>query len=247
MYDLSSRVSGSMIWYSSSMPSVRDGAFMSSLAESYRGSDHEGRHGRAAAGGDVEQRRGREARQAAVHVTRRGRRTGRCRACGRRISTRPSTSSGTAPSGARCAPARCTARSSAVRDRRLPGRVVDLPAEHDALAAVVVVRLEHELLAVRSDERQQVDLGSPSKTVRRSSTTRVHGMCAAIAARSSALNSAGVALVAQHREARLLVQHLAAERVHHAHRAVPHGPHHRVVHPARARPARRSAPACRSG
>ena len=28
MYDFSSPVAGSMIWYSSSMPSVRDGAFM---------------------------------------------------------------------------------------------------------------------------------------------------------------------------------------------------------------------------
>src|SRR5688500_2793459 len=62
MYERSSRVWGSMIWYSSSMPIVRLGGFMvSSLL------DHERRHRRTAAGRHVHQRIGGHPRKAAVH------------------------------------------------------------------------------------------------------------------------------------------------------------------------------------
>ncbi len=68
-----------------------------------------------------------------------------------------------------------------------------------------------------------------------------------MAACSSAREETRVALVAQHGEARLLVQHLAAEGIHHADRAVAHRAHDRMIDAAPARPARGSAPACRSG
>src|SRR5256886_11021985 len=42
-------------------------------------------------------------------------------------------------------------------ERLLPLVLVDRPAEHHALAAVLVVRLEHQSVAVRDDEVAQID------------------------------------------------------------------------------------------
>ena len=42
-------------------------------------------------------------------------------------------------------------------DGLLPFRLRNLPAEDDALAAVFVVRLEDELIAILGDEREEVD------------------------------------------------------------------------------------------
>ena len=100
----------------------------------------------------------------------------------------------------------------------------------DPLAAVVVVRLEHETVAMLDDERDQIDLagrGTSSAAPRRA---RVHGMWASIASRCSLGEERRVALVAQHGQARLLVQDLALERIHHADRAIAHRSQDRAVH-----------------
>src|SRR3954469_13589671 len=66
MYDCSSRVCGSMIWYSSSTPIVREGGFIVLVCLPFF--DEEGRHGRPASSRHVQQRSRRESRQVSFHV-----------------------------------------------------------------------------------------------------------------------------------------------------------------------------------
>src|SRR5260221_7635467 len=68
MYDRSSRVSGSMIWYSSSMPSVREGACMQVPCVGLSPFSNERGGLTSTARGDVEQRCRAQPRQYAVHV-----------------------------------------------------------------------------------------------------------------------------------------------------------------------------------
>ena len=95
------------------------------------------------------------------------------------------------------------------RDRRVPRALVGLPAERHAGAAVLVVRLEHEALAVR--RRYSADRSSAVAVVPSSRTTRVHGTCAAIGSQIVGVEQVAVAVVGQHREERLLVRDLAAQ------------------------------------
>ena len=260
----SSRVSGSMIWYSSSMPMVRLGAFIVRLRA--------GMHERAVIGrrgpthppirrewlGTADRARDLTVRSttnvgtvlpppavtlssAAVEsrvrqpsIAAPSGRTARCRSSGRcRCSRAIGPGRVRLARDRRPAPARYSGSARAVRTAACPARLVHGPAQHDARPAVVVVRLEHQPVAVSGDRRAP-GRSRPSRARScRSSTTRVHGMCVAIACRSAGREQPGVALVRQHRQARLLVQHLAAERVHHADGAVPHRPDHRWSTPSR--------------
>ena len=118
--------------------------------------DQERRHGAAAASGDVQQRIGGDARQTTVHklplahiggrvehaladlhasIDQRGKRLGRQRH-----------------------PILNDVRGVQGRLHRLaPARIIDRPAQDDALAAVVVVGLENQTILVVDDEGNQVD------------------------------------------------------------------------------------------
>src|SRR5262249_25119759 len=65
MYDFNSPVFESMIWYSSSIPMVSDGACIRPPLARF---DQERRHGLPPAGGHIDQGLGRDPGQAAVHV-----------------------------------------------------------------------------------------------------------------------------------------------------------------------------------
>ena len=94
-----------------------------------------------------------------------------------------------------------------------------LPSERDAGAAVLVVRLQHELSRSRADELERAVAVAPSFSVATSATRRVHGTCARSTACSSARTVAAYRRIGQHREERLLVGQLAAEGVGDADRA----------------------------
>ena len=98
------------------------------------------------------------------------------------------------------------------------------------MAAVVVVRLEHELGPMPGDEIEQVHPAAPvggpplldppgPGHVRRDRRQLL------------AVEEPGVPLVAQHRQAGLLVKQLAAPRVGHEHGAVAHRADQRLLHP----------------
>ena len=128
--------------------------------------------------------------------------------------------------------------ASAVLIARLPRVVVDFPAEDDALAAVLVVRLEHELVAwsaMYGSRSIVVAVVRSSVAPRRRASTE---STRSIASLLLVVEQVGVALVVQHREARLLVQDLAARRIDHAHLAVAHRAQDRMIDARRARPAR---------
>jgi hypothetical protein len=106
-------------------------------------------------------------------------------------------------------------------DRFLPGLRGDVPAEHDALAAVFVVGLQDQLLAVRLDPGKQVDLlaardGPAFLDDPRPGNVRVDHfpLCRREEVR--------VPFIAECGQAGLLVQQFAAERVDHADGAVTH-------------------------
>src|SRR6266480_3120609 len=158
MYDLSSRVVGSMIWYSSSMPSVSDGGF---------------------------------------------------------IAPPPGTSA------LAILRQRCTHRT-------LPRRVVHLPAEHNALPAVLIIGLEHQAIALGQDERDEIHLAAAMQGLLLGHGAGP-GYMGVDRPTLDDRKQLGVPLIAQHGETRLLVKDLAPKRVHHAHRAGPHGADHRMV------------------
>ena len=72
-------------------------------------------------------------------------------------------------------------RAQRVGQRGLPLRLRHLPADVHALAAVLVVRLQHQLVAVRRGCARRGRSRGPSRVVRPSRTRRVQGTWAAMA------------------------------------------------------------------
>jgi hypothetical protein len=116
--------------------------------------------------------------------------------------------------------------------RGVPRALIDQPPEHDPLPAVVVVRLQHQAVAVRARPLHEVDF-APVGAER---LPRLHHPRPRDVPRERLLLRRGeqgrVPLVGEHGQRRLLEQDFAPERVHHAHRPVAHRPHDGVVDPA---------------
>src|SRR5512140_480160 len=229
MYDFSSRVSGSIIWYSSSIPIVSEGAFIALPVRDGRSSrlEHVRRNIRATAGGDVEQRGSPESRHAPFHV--------RAVAHERRGVEHPIEDPELAIDHRWIG--LCRERDAILhdvrllprgREPRLPLGVGGLPAEHDPLAAVFIVRLEYESFPAVANEARQVDLlaienGMP--VFYHASPRHVHPD----RRRLLHAEQASISFIAQYGETRLLVQQLAREGVDHAHGVVAHRADHRPV------------------
>src|SRR5207237_717154 len=102
------------------------------------------------------------------------------------------------------------------------------PTQHDALATILVIGLQYQMLAVFFNEAQQVDLHAAELSAAvahaaRPGNVRLDGV------QLRRLEHRRVSLVTKHGKAQLLVQYLAAERVHHAHCAVAHRTYDRMI------------------
>src|SRR5437588_412285 len=103
-------------------------------------------------------------------------------------------------------------------DRAVPLRLAGLPSERDAGAAVLVVRLDDEAIAMAAQVRDEIDLAAfePNVALAYERGPRHVAANDGALALAEQLRSA---LVGQHGEERLLVGNLAAQRVRHAHGA----------------------------
>src|SRR5439155_408397 len=106
-----------------------------------------------------------------------------------------------------------------------------LPPEHDSRPTTRIIRLEHEAFALIDDEGHQVHrsvlmAGLPLRNHARPGNMRVDRLTLVSREQSR------IPLVTQHRQARFLVEQLAAKGIHHAHRAGLDGVDHRVVRAA---------------
>src|ERR1041384_4727026 len=139
MYERSSRVAGSMIWYSSSIPIVREGGFMRPRFSSLL--DDERRHRRASARRHVHQRGRAPPGETAVRV-------GAAEDERRRVhdpvreDQRAVRHGGEALARERDPLLHDVGCLEGGRERGVPGGGVHLPAQHDAGSAVGVVGLE---------------------------------------------------------------------------------------------------------
>src|SRR5258707_283813 len=100
-------------------------------------------------------------------------------------------------------------------DRRVPFRLARFPSERDACAPVLVVWLDHKLIAVRAQEREQIHGGAATRNRSILDESRPRNMPAndlALVGREEP----GMTLIGEHREKGLLVRDLAAQRVGHA-------------------------------
>src|SRR5256885_13884347 len=98
-------------------------------------------------------------------------------------------------------------------ERLLPLVLVDRPAEHYALAAVLVVWLEHKSVTVRDDEVAEID---DLSRIRRVSLADLPGPGDVLGDRGALRRGVqgGVAIVRKQREGHLFLKELLAEHGH---------------------------------
>src|SRR5262249_51920856 len=113
--------------------------------------------------------------------------------------------------------------------RTLPVLGFSLPAQYNALSTVLIVGLEHQLLAPLQDKGHKVHLLAPMLRSALLHPPRPRDV-GAYGLLFDGREQLCIALVAQYSKTGLLVQDLAAPRVDHADRALAHGTHHRRVH-----------------